>query len=316
MEIFESDPLAIFIGNPINEEIDLENLNEEDWYFTTELLMNDGIKKLKESITPGRIINSRIVNMRISFIHLLAHLESLDVFVSDNKVFEWKQIDWLDGAPINANTLLLGLIFFDLNKKYFKFEKQKIAVETIRKYLAVWYIGWGSETCVNVQQIQKLKGKQFLLLKEPIELKGRIHKITPWKGTTDYGCLFKVFDHIIDKRRDSNCGIENSNWIDLMKCFEYERLTLSRRIELLINQKASAWNIPSILDIDSIENLKKEIDKFGTIKEFLKDRNLQDYSLGNEVMHIIGGHLKILYSLLCKDRNFNQKEAELKIAKR
>lgn len=95
--------------------------------------------------------------MRVSLIQLLVLLDDLKVFKDEITSIEWKLIDWLDGSSISASTLLLGLIFFYINKEVFKNDKIEIATKIVNKFIAIWFIGFGGENTVNVQYVQTLK---------------------------------------------------------------------------------------------------------------------------------------------------------------
>lgn len=163
-------------------------------------------------------------------------------------------------------------------------------------------------------------------LKEPVQYNQRLvhcftyivrkHFIVPWKGIGDYGVLYKIMDHRNGKHRDPNCGINNDNWTNLIECLQKARLNLKERIQHLLNGSAHTVDlrgIPSILNIDSVDELRKEVNQKGGIDSFLKERNLHRYTIGNEVMHLIAGHLKNVYTLLGKAKSFNQIEAKKKI---
>lgn len=93
---------------------------------------------------------------------MICFLEQLEVFKPECKKVEWLIIDWLDGAKVDGFTLLLGIIFFYLNKSVFIEEKYMTAFKVLQNSLLIWFEGFGSECVINVRNIQKLKGKEFL----------------------------------------------------------------------------------------------------------------------------------------------------------
>lgn len=159
----------------------------------------------------------------------------------------------------------------------------------------------------------KIKGKEFVNLKKPVKFKEREHFAVPWKQIGDYGILYKITDQYNGKFRDPNCGILNELWQDLLSCFQKERLNLYQRIDHFCKGTQDSVGlrcIPSILNISDRVELIQELQKHGNIQNLLAEKNLEKYSIGNDVMHILCGHIKNLYEAISTESGFDKKEAE------
>src|SRR5690606_35734033 len=131
-----------------NKPVDTENIEYEDLYQPVYSII-DFQQKLQLQLPVSSILECRLISMRVSLIQLLVLLDDLKVFKDEITSIEWKLIDWLDGSSISASTLLLGLIFFYINKEVFKNDKIEIATKIVNKFIAIWFIGFGGENTVN-----------------------------------------------------------------------------------------------------------------------------------------------------------------------
>ena len=158
ISIFTNDELSTYIGIPINMKVDEQNITNEDLFRVVEETLE---KAVVEENPIGSILQGRVVSMRISFIQMICYLEQMQVFKPEIKRIEWLVVDWLDGAKVDGSTLLLGIIFFYLNRSVFIEEKYEIAFKIIQNSLLLWFLGFGSECIINVKNIQKSKVKNL-----------------------------------------------------------------------------------------------------------------------------------------------------------
>lgn len=135
--LFKHDPLCTYVGEPINKIVDVDQVDEDDLFVDVETFLENILEKnpKKEQQAIGTILDCRVVDMRVNFIQLITILEEMKAFKDESKEVEWLCIDWLDGAPINGCTLLLGLIFFFVNNDVFKSDFLERAMNVVQRYL-------------------------------------------------------------------------------------------------------------------------------------------------------------------------------------
>lgn len=107
--------------------------------------------------------------------------------------------------------------------------------------------------------------------------------------------------------------VESSTNYGVIFYFQKERLNIYQRIEHFFRGTQDSVGlrcIPSILNIDDKDELLKEIQKSGNIKNLLIEKNIENYTIGNDIMHILSGHIKNLYEAISSEEGFIKNESE------
>ncbi len=312
--LLKLSPMATLVGDPIDiKELEVED--EDDYFQTSE---NVDFEQQIEAIAHSSIKNCRLVSMRSRFIETISEIERIEPFKDGVSAVKWKLFDWIDGGPVAGSTLIQGLLFFHVDWGVFKKEKLE-EVRQILKKRRVWFEGFGSESIVNIRGVQQIKGIEFEKLINPVQWKSsdfkREHRTIPRRAIGDYGVTSKVWQHKSGNNKDPNCGILNNKWMDFECCLGQKRLTFKGRIEAVLNgnhELLGIKSLPSILNT-TIDELRRELrDKFNNnLDKYLESKNLHEYDLANEVMHISAGHQKLIWRGLCNDKTLFDEAAAL-----
>lgn len=135
IDIVKNDPIAVYIGSVLNTKI--VNVADDKYeYETTD-------SEIPIPLVPSTIVQCRVLSIMKSFIMLLHELTKMEVIKANIQNITWKMTDWLDGAPNNGNTMLCGLVWFEIDRECIKDGMYDKVKEFLLNQRKVWLLGFG-----------------------------------------------------------------------------------------------------------------------------------------------------------------------------
>ncbi|EFC36823.1 predicted protein [Naegleria gruberi] len=267
-EAFKKNPLAVYIGNPIKVPI---NLNGKE-------IMVNGVMR---NIIPV-LIHHLLKCDQNGFIKQVADL-----------VIGYKLIDWMDGTAMLNQSLTKVSIQLLWDEKLFN----KEGYDYVTKPLPLTYV-WCSETKYNVKTISQLLRDQYTQLvdfKMPLHEKTATFKLKFMSA--DYSNASKRWNHKVGgDYRCSKCPLPfTGNQWDYEQC-----LSCLNNGKSLQNLYATKKFPDGQVGLPHLVNDGKSTS--------LKERGLDEYENGSEILHVTKGIGAGMFSLFQKEKDFQEEK--------
>ncbi|KAL9641732.1 hypothetical protein ABK040_007409 [Willaertia magna] len=261
------NPLLIYIGTPCNVSIEIDGHEE--------------------------IVNGRIRKLSILILQHIIACYKRNFIKKEIKIYNLELSDWIDGVVILNKGLIKINVHIVWNNELF-IESDE-SYNFVTKRLALLYL-WCGESKTNIGIVSSFLREEYYDIKQFLYQNINFN-ISPRWCIGDYSDLPKRMNHKVGGHyRCCECGLcfKDSDPSDYLKCteaFKFKK-TLSECLKMKEFIKGQE-GLPHIINDNKLLSLK--------------DRNLENYELGSEILHVVKGNLNGLFNLFQNEKGFDIK---------